>query len=68
VTDPTRPARAAEAICAGYDTYQRDFQAITRRAPARFASRDWQGVQRDAAERLDLYRRVVDAVVARVHV
>jgi isocitrate dehydrogenase kinase/phosphatase len=66
VTDRAVPARAAEAIAAGYDTYQRDFQAITRRAPARFESRDWQGVQRDAAERIDLYRRVVDAVVTQV--
>jgi isocitrate dehydrogenase kinase/phosphatase len=50
----------AEAIRDAFDAYQSAFRAITRRAPRRFAQRDWQGVHSDAVERLDLYRKVVD--------
>jgi isocitrate dehydrogenase kinase/phosphatase len=45
------------------DTYQRRFSEITRRARMRFEDRDWPGMQADAAERLELYRHVVDRVV-----
>jgi isocitrate dehydrogenase kinase/phosphatase len=45
------------------DTYQRRFKEITRRARVRFEECDWPGMQADAAERLELYRDVVDRVV-----
>ncbi|MBP1727550.1 MAG: aceK [Deltaproteobacteria bacterium] len=45
------------------DTYQRRFKEITSRARLRFEECDWPGMQADAAERLELYRDVVDRVV-----
>ena len=43
---------AADAVAA-FERYNAEFRAVTRRAPARFAERDWQGSQRDAIERID---------------
>jgi isocitrate dehydrogenase kinase/phosphatase len=53
----------AQAILRAYQCYAATFQDITRRAPARFASRDWWGMRSDATERLDLYRQIVDPTV-----
>jgi isocitrate dehydrogenase kinase/phosphatase len=50
------PADAcAEAIVAAFASYHVRFKTIARRAPARFATRDWHGGVRDARERLELY-------------
>lgn len=49
----------AGAILHRYESYRADFQALTGRARRRFETRDWQGAQRDAAERLALYRAAV---------
>lgn len=54
----------AGAILRRYEAYRRAFQAITARASERFETRDWQGGQRDAAERLALYRSAVEGVFA----
>lgn len=54
----------AQAILASYESYRREFQRITARARQRFEERDWQGGQRDAAERLALYQSFVETVVA----
>src|ERR671921_1409420 len=59
-------ASAVDAIHNAYDEYARGFEAITRRARARFEQRDWSGVQSDATERLQLYKAHVDAAVADV--
>ncbi|MEE8134336.1 MAG: bifunctional isocitrate dehydrogenase kinase/phosphatase [Gemmatimonadales bacterium] len=48
-------AQSAEVIRRGFDAYEGSFQTITRRAPTRFAARDWAGMQTDASERLDVY-------------
>jgi isocitrate dehydrogenase kinase/phosphatase len=48
------------AIVAGFDEYQATFVGITRRAKGRFERCDWRGAVADAAERLDLYGRVID--------
>jgi len=56
----------AKAIAQAFDDYHSGFKAITRRAKSRFEERDWQGVQRDAVERLDLRERVVNQAVADV--
>lgn len=53
-------ARAVALITQGFERYRREFLGISRRAPGRFATRDWTGALADARERLDLYRRVVD--------
>ena len=59
-----RSAReAATAIRVAFERYRDEFGAITKRARRRFETRDWRAGQRDATERLVLYRRVVDAVV-----
>ncbi len=63
----TSPAFAEE--CAGdaveaFERYNAEFRSITRRAPVRFEERDWQGSQRDAVERIELYGRYVDSAVA----
>lgn len=56
--------RGAQAIYAAFDAYQTGFKAITRRAKERFTRCDWAAMQRDAVERLDLYKVRVDAIVA----
>jgi len=48
-------AQGADVIRHGFDAYESSFEAITRRAPTRFAARDWAGMQADASERLDVY-------------
>ncbi|MFN8597144.1 MAG: bifunctional isocitrate dehydrogenase kinase/phosphatase [Anaerolineae bacterium] len=53
----------AAAIWSGFNAYQMEFKAITRRAKSRFEQRDWHGVQSDAVARLDLYKKIVDGVV-----
>ncbi len=54
----------AAIIREAFLAYREAFAAITRRAGARFAARDWPAAQRDALERLELYRRGVDAAIA----
>jgi isocitrate dehydrogenase kinase/phosphatase len=54
---------ASDAVDA-FDRYNTEFRTITRRAPARFDERDWQGSQRDAVERIELYGRYVERTVA----
>jgi len=45
----------AEVLLGTFDTHRGRFAAITARARRNFERRDWGGVQRDAARRLDLY-------------
>ncbi len=56
---------AADAIASqvrgAFDDYHARFAAISRRARRRFEARDWAGARDDAAERLDLYDRCIDA-------
>jgi isocitrate dehydrogenase kinase/phosphatase len=67
---PVSTRRADEDIASlirrGFDTYRAAFTAITRRAQARFETRDWLGMQADARERLDLYADVLQGVVRQV--
>src|SRR5262245_5004951 len=58
---------SANAIHTACYAFQSQFKTITGRARARFALRDWHGMQADAAERLDLYKQVVDQTVAEIH-
>ncbi len=61
---PRSDHAAAAAIYQAFDAYCEEFLEITRRARTRFARREWRGADADAAERLTLYRRAVDQVVA----
>ncbi|MCX7706486.1 MAG: bifunctional isocitrate dehydrogenase kinase/phosphatase [Anaerolineae bacterium] len=56
--------QAAEAIATAFELYQRAFLRLTRCAQGRFEARDWHGHERDAVERLELYKRVIDRIVA----
>ena len=53
----------AQTLVDIFADYNAEFRAITRRARVRFEERDWHGSQRDAVERIDLYRRYVDSAV-----
>jgi isocitrate dehydrogenase kinase/phosphatase len=57
-------ARAAELARHGFERYYREFLQVTGRAKRRFEQRDWSGAQADARERLELYGRVIDELVA----
>ena len=54
----------AKTISTAYATLHAQHQAITERARHRFDTQDWAGLQADTAERLGLYRRIVDLVEA----
>jgi len=56
----------ARLVHAGFESYQAQFQLVTRRAQARFVNRDWLGAQRDAHERLELYGQFTGWVVREV--
>lgn len=65
LTDSRLANLGANAIHEAFDAYQTQFKAITRRATTHFEKREWRGMQMSAAARLDLYRQVVDQVVAK---
>ena len=54
--------QAAPAILGAFERHQEQFAEISRRARGRFERRDWKGALNDAAERLDLYGKVIDGV------
>ena len=56
----------AKTIRTAYVTFHEQFRAITGRAGIRFDTQDWPGLQADTAERLGLYRRIVDLVEAAI--
>ena len=56
-------AQATRKIYDAYDDYQHEFKTITRRAKSRFEQRDWRGVQADALERLELYKKIIDRTI-----
>ncbi|HXE57307.1 MAG TPA: bifunctional isocitrate dehydrogenase kinase/phosphatase [Gemmatimonadales bacterium] len=55
-------AAVAEAIDRAFGAYHARFREITWRARVRFEQRDWRGSQRDATDRLALYKQYVDQV------
>jgi isocitrate dehydrogenase kinase/phosphatase len=63
---PTNPPSArdrARDIARAFDLYNKEFRAITQRAPIRFDARDTKGSQRDAVERIELYDGFVNRTV-----
>ncbi len=54
----------AKAIIKAFNEYQSKFKVITRRAKTRFENQDWHGMKTDSDERLDLYKKMVDQIVA----
>ncbi len=57
---------AANIIYEALNTYHASYKGITQRARLRFKNRDWQNMQRDAVERLRLYKDVVDHIERRI--
>jgi isocitrate dehydrogenase kinase/phosphatase len=57
----------AEVIFSAFESYRERFAEITCRAQARFEGREWLAMRGDAAERLDLYRQVVDRTLGELH-
>ena len=53
----------AQLLVDAFADYNADFRAITQRARQRFEERDWRGSQRDAVERIELYRKYVNGTV-----
>jgi isocitrate dehydrogenase kinase/phosphatase len=53
----------AQTLVDIFADYNAEFRAITRRARMRFEDRDWHGSQRDAVERIELYRKYVTNTV-----
>jgi isocitrate dehydrogenase kinase/phosphatase len=58
--------RGAAAIAAAFGEYDRQFQAITRRAQSRFARGHWHAMQSDASERLELYGHVIAGLLTEI--
>ncbi len=56
----------ASVMHAAFLSYRAEFKAITCRAQIRFERRDWHGMQDDALERLELYKKIVDRAVAEI--
>src|SRR6476659_9508161 len=61
---PDLAHECAREIAAEFVRYNAEFRAITRRAPVRFDTRDHKASQRDAVERIELYDRFVNRIVA----
>jgi isocitrate dehydrogenase kinase/phosphatase len=66
LTDSRLAALCASAAYRALLSYQAEFHLITRRAADRFLRCDWLGASADAAERLGLYGRVLDQLVAAI--
>ncbi|MGI8843027.1 MAG: isocitrate dehydrogenase kinase/phosphatase AceK regulatory subunit, partial [Gemmatimonadaceae bacterium] len=59
------PSRAlARPIGDLYYAFRERFDAITALAPGRFMARDWHAAQRDAAERLAIYKAHIDQALS----
>lgn len=61
-----RAGHCAQLVAEGFLAYDAAFRELTRRAPDRFATLDWQGSQLDEAERLELYSRHVGRTAAEI--
>ncbi|HEY2712960.1 MAG TPA: bifunctional isocitrate dehydrogenase kinase/phosphatase [Chthoniobacterales bacterium] len=71
VPSPTRTDSRLATLCAeearnALRDYEARFDEITRRGRDRFLARDWRGGHDDAAERLQLYSRVLTGLTSRV--
>ena len=65
-TDSRLATLCAEEARNALRDYEARFEEITRRGRDRFLARDWRGGHDDAAERLQLYSRVLSGLTTRV--
>ena len=54
---------SARSIADAYRSFDDRFRIVTRRARIRFQDRDWKGMAADAAQRFDVYGKVVSEAV-----
>lgn len=59
--------QSASAIKEAFINFHNQFREITRQAKLKFEQRDWVGAQKNATERLDLYKRIIEEIVANTH-
>jgi isocitrate dehydrogenase kinase/phosphatase len=57
---------ASDEVLEAYAAWSEAFDDVTARAPQRFGTRDWAGMEADAAERLTLYSAAVEGAVERL--
>jgi isocitrate dehydrogenase kinase/phosphatase len=60
-------ARGADTVRRAYEAYRREFREITSRAASRQERHDWQGIQRDGRDRLDLHLSYVREAITELH-
>ncbi|HEY4910727.1 MAG TPA: isocitrate dehydrogenase kinase/phosphatase AceK regulatory subunit, partial [Methylomirabilota bacterium] len=56
-------SRGAAVVERAYEAYLREFRDITRRAAERHERREWQAIQQDARDRLDLHGTFVTRAI-----
>ena len=66
LTDSRLASLCAKTAERAFLDYQQRFDAVTRRARARFLTRDLSGNYADAAERLHLYGSVMDGLTSEI--
>ena len=66
LTDSRLANLGAQTIHAAFEAYTVAFDRLTERAQIRFINREWRSGQADAAQRLDLYRQIIDQVTAEI--
>ena len=66
MTDSKLASTTAAAVVQAFEGFVSEFSAATQRARERFENREWHGAANDATERLELYRRALDTLVAEV--
>jgi isocitrate dehydrogenase kinase/phosphatase len=60
-------SRGAAVVERAYEAYLDEFRRITRRAAGRHERREWQGIQQDARDRLDLHGTFVTRAIVELH-
>lgn len=58
-----RPAGLATELRLRFESYDDEFQRITRRAARHFAARDWPAARADAVQRIELYEKHVSSAI-----
>jgi len=57
---------AAKIALEGFDSFNKAFRELTRRAARRFEGKEWAEGRRDASERIDLYDRALEEVASQL--
>jgi len=64
LTDSRLANLGANTIFTAFAAYRAEFEALTQEAKRRFEDQDWRGMQADAVERLELYTKTVNRILA----